>query len=51
LPFPLMHVDTGHNYPEVIEFRDRRAAELNADPGGWNPIQRGINRCRGALCC
>ncbi len=27
-PFPLMHIDTGHNYPEVIEFRDRRAAEL-----------------------
>lgn len=31
LPFPLLHVDTGHNYPEVIEFRDRRAAELNAE--------------------
>ncbi len=27
-PFPLMHIDTGHNFPEVIEFRDRRAAEL-----------------------
>jgi sulfate adenylyltransferase subunit 2 len=27
-PFPLLHVDTGHNFPEVIEFRDRRAAEL-----------------------
>jgi sulfate adenylyltransferase subunit 2 len=27
-PFPLMHVDTGHNFPEVIEFRDRRVAEL-----------------------
>jgi sulfate adenylyltransferase subunit 2 len=27
-PFPLMHVDTGHNFPEVIEFRDRRIAEL-----------------------
>ena len=27
-PFPLLHIDTGHNYPEVIEFRDRRAAEL-----------------------
>src|SRR5690349_6121119 len=27
-PFPLVHVDTGHNFPEVIEFRDRRAAEL-----------------------
>jgi sulfate adenylyltransferase subunit 2 len=27
-PFPLLHVDTGHNYPEVTDFRDRRAAEL-----------------------
>jgi sulfate adenylyltransferase subunit 2 len=27
-PFALMHVDTGHNFPEVIEFRDRRVAEL-----------------------
>ena len=28
IPFPLMHVDTGHNFPEVLEFRDRRVAEL-----------------------
>jgi len=27
-PFPLMHIDTGHNFPEVVEFRDQRAAEL-----------------------
>ena len=27
-PFPIMHVDTGHNFPEAIEFRDRRVAEL-----------------------
>ena len=27
-PFPLMHVDTGHNYPEVITFRDRKVNEL-----------------------
>src|SRR3954449_8999852 len=27
-PFPIMHVDTGHNFPEVIEFRDRRVEEL-----------------------
>jgi sulfate adenylyltransferase subunit 2 len=27
-PFPLLHVDTGHNYPEVVAFRDARAAEL-----------------------
>ena len=28
IPFPVMHVDTGHNFPEVLEFRDRRVAEL-----------------------
>ncbi len=27
-PFPLMHVDTGHNFPEVVAFRDRRVAEI-----------------------
>jgi len=27
-PFPIVHVDTGHNFPEAIEFRDRRVAEL-----------------------
>ena len=27
-PFPLLHIDTGHNYPEVIAFRDRKAAEI-----------------------
>ena len=27
-PFPLMHIDTGHNYPEVINFRDRKTKEL-----------------------
>src|SRR5512142_950338 len=27
-PFPLLHIDTGHNFAEVIAFRDRRAAEL-----------------------
>ncbi len=30
LPFPVMHVDTGHNFPEVIEFRDRTIADLGA---------------------
>jgi sulfate adenylyltransferase subunit 2 len=29
IPFPVMHIDTGHNFPEVIEFRDRRVAELS----------------------
>src|SRR5437868_14136357 len=27
-PFPIMHIDTGHNFAEAIEFRDRRVAEL-----------------------
>ncbi len=31
LPFPIMHVDTGHNFPEVLEFRDRRLAELGEE--------------------
>lgn len=30
LPFPVMHVDTGHNFPEVIEFRDRTIESLEA---------------------
>jgi sulfate adenylyltransferase subunit 2 len=28
IPFPVMHVDTGHNFPEVLEYRDRRVKEL-----------------------
>jgi len=28
-PFPLMHIDTGHNYQEVIDFRDKKVTELN----------------------
>ena len=27
-PFPVMHIDTGHNFGEVLDFRDRRVAEL-----------------------
>jgi sulfate adenylyltransferase subunit 2 len=30
VPFPVMHVDTGHNFAEVLEFRDRRVAEVGA---------------------
>jgi sulfate adenylyltransferase subunit 2 len=30
LPFPVMHVDTGHNFPEVLDFRDRTIADLGA---------------------
>jgi 3''-phosphoadenosine 5''-phosphosulfate sulfotransferase (PAPS reductase)/FAD synthetase and related enzymes len=32
IPFPVMHVDTGHNFPEVLEFRDRRVA---SSASGW----------------
>ena len=31
IPFPVMHVDTGHNFDEVIEFRDRTVAELGVE--------------------
>jgi sulfate adenylyltransferase subunit 2 len=31
IPFPVMHVDTGHNFPEVIDFRDRTVAEMGAN--------------------
>lgn len=31
IPFPLMHVDTGHNFPETIEFRDRLVEETGAE--------------------
>src|SRR4249919_133086 len=30
IPFPVMHVDTGHNFPEVMDYRDRRVAETGA---------------------
>jgi sulfate adenylyltransferase subunit 2 len=31
IPFPLMHIDTGHNFPETIEFRNRLANELDVE--------------------
>lgn len=31
IPFPLMHIDTGHNFPETIEFRDKLVKEVGAD--------------------
>lgn len=31
IPFPLLHIDTGHNFPETIEFRDKFIKELGAD--------------------
>ena len=30
-PFPVMHVDTGHNFDEVLEFRDKRMADLGEE--------------------
>ena len=30
IPFPLVHVDTGHNFPEALDFRDKLADEVNA---------------------
>jgi sulfate adenylyltransferase subunit 2 len=30
LPFPVMHVDTGHNFPEVVEYRDQMVADVDA---------------------
>ena len=31
LPFPIMHIDTGHNFPELIEFRDRTVEQYNVE--------------------
>src|SRR5579862_1861595 len=31
IPFPVMHVDTGHNFPEVLDYRDRRISELDVE--------------------
>lgn len=31
IPFPLLHIDTGHNFPETIEFRDRLAKQLGVE--------------------
>ncbi|MDF0528399.1 sulfate adenylyltransferase subunit 2 [Tsukamurella sp. 8F] len=38
LPFPVLHVDTGHNFDEVIEFRDRRVAPTAETPEGLELI-------------
>ena len=59
LPFPVMHVDTGHNFPEAIEFRDRRVAELGValvvasvpDVDRDGPGRRGPARARRATAC
>ena len=39
LPFPVMHVDTGHNFPEVLEFRDKRVEELELSVRSMNCLK------------
>lgn len=58
-PFPLLHVDTGHNFPETIEFRDRLATQTGARlvvrlvedsiKAGEAQEERGLNPSRNAL--
>lgn len=59
IPFPLLHIDTGYKFREMIEFRDRYTAELGvklivhtnrgALDEGANPFAWGTQRCCGAL--
>jgi sulfate adenylyltransferase subunit 2 len=59
IPFPLLHIDTGYKFREMIEFRDRYTAQLgvklivhtnrNALREGANPFDWGTQRCCGAL--
>ncbi|MGI9075081.1 MAG: sulfate adenylyltransferase subunit CysD [Bryobacteraceae bacterium] len=59
IPFPLLHIDTGYKFREMIEFRDRYTAELGvklivhrndaALSDGANPFAWGTQRCCGAL--
>jgi sulfate adenylyltransferase subunit 2 len=47
IPFPVMHIDTGHNFPEVLEFRDRRVRELGVQllvASVQDAIDRGLVR-------
>ena len=59
LPFPLLHVDTGYKFKEMLEFRDRFAASIGARlivhrneeaiAGGSHPLKLGVARCCGHL--
>ena len=44
-PFPVMHVDTGHNFPEALEFRDRRMREIG-EPLIVASVEESIRRGR-----
>jgi len=47
IPFPVLHVDTGHNFPEVVEFRDKRVSELEVQlvvASVQDAIDRGLVR-------
>ncbi len=55
IPFPLLHIDTTYEYPEMIEFRDRFTREIGADlrvytnteaiTAGANPYDLGTSKC------
>lgn len=59
IPFPLLHIDTSYKFPEMLEFRDRYAAEIGAQlivhtnrkalDEGANPYALGTQRCCGLL--
>jgi sulfate adenylyltransferase subunit 2 len=59
IPFPLLHVDTGYKFPEMIEFRDRYAREIGVElivhqnrkalDAGANPFALGTQKCCGLL--
>jgi sulfate adenylyltransferase subunit 2 len=59
IPFPLLHVDTGYKFREMLEFRDRYTRELGLDLRVWrneaaiadgaNPVKLGTQRCCGLL--
>lgn len=59
IPFPLLHIDTTYEYPEMIEFRDRFTAEIGAElrvytnreaiAAGANPYDLGTAKCCGLL--
>ena len=44
IPFPLLHIDTGHNFPETLEFRDRLMQRARRTPD--RPLRAGLHRPR-----